>query len=147
MDWKSSKKGWKPYANRNRRLHNAGFESYPDYLASDLWAEIRERVLDRDGRKCRFCGDAANQAHHGNYTNAALSGKSIDGIRSVCGSCHKFIEIKQDGSKSAFKSMRKRTKLLIALLERDGKFCGVDYFNRGKKQSRSTKKPVATAPF
>lgn len=48
------------------------------------WGRIRESVLVRDGRRCVFCGAAANQVDHilpdGPHTP--------DNLRSLCQHCH-----------------------------------------------------------
>lgn len=66
------------YRRRNAVLKGLGFDSYVEYLASPLWAEIRERKLDSEGRRCFACGKPATQVHHGNYEEETLTGPSQD---------------------------------------------------------------------
>jgi hypothetical protein len=114
------------YTGRNKRLARESLAgSYKEFLQSDLWREIRGRVLKRDGGLCRICGEKATQIHHTNYSAANLSGRSIVGMFAICGGCHKFIEFKQDGTKAhLFKDVRKRIMLLAKLKGRPFIFPG-----------------------
>lgn len=68
------------YRRRNKVLADLGFvppkgsglTEYDVYLASPLWAEIRERKLATEGRRCFACGKEATQVHHGDYEAATL---------------------------------------------------------------------------
>jgi 5-methylcytosine-specific restriction endonuclease McrA len=90
--------GYKPklsgnqYRRRAANLRRLGFASYAEYLASDLWAGIRRRVLDRDGFKCKRCGGRATQVHHKKYVTKALTGDTLGLLVSLCGPCHTFCE-------------------------------------------------------
>jgi len=77
------------YARRNRLLASLGFVApkgsglteYDVYLASPLWAEIRERKLASQVQNglpvCFACGKPANQVHHGDYEIGTLVGPPI----------------------------------------------------------------------
>jgi hypothetical protein len=96
------------YKARNRILKALEFASYDAYLASPLWAEIRERKLASEGRRCFACGKLATQVHHGGYDKLTLSGpgeqSSYDGaitwekwlelaeLYAVCSTCHEWAE-------------------------------------------------------
>lgn len=62
------------YRRRNKVLAGLGFASYEEYLASPLWAAIRERKLAAEGRRCFACGKVATQVHHGDYREPTLAG-------------------------------------------------------------------------
>ena len=81
------------YAERNDFIRSLGFESYAAYLASDLWAGIRRRVLKKS-RRCWVCKRRrrAKQVHHERYTEANLKGESLAGLRPICPGCHLLIE-------------------------------------------------------
>lgn len=66
---------------------------YSEYLASDLWKEIRARVLDRDKYLCQACFEKAEQVHHKNYKDATMQGLCLDGLISLCRKCHVKIEL------------------------------------------------------
>lgn len=93
------------YGRRDARIRKMGFASYCDYLASELWASIRARVLHRDEGKCCLCGGCASQVHHSNYKRTTLSGKSIAALFSLCRSCHLAVEF-NDGRKLNMTEMR-----------------------------------------
>ncbi len=105
------------YTKRNKRLRKFRIaESYQDYLKSDLWQDVRARVLRRDNGVCRICGGTATQVHHTCYSAAALEGRSLVGLFAICRPCHAFVEFRQDGSKAhLFKDVRKRVRLLASL--------------------------------
>lgn len=75
-------------AERSDSLAKLGFLSYTAYQKSDLWSDIRSRVLLRDGGKCQGCESDANQVHHSSYDLETMSGKSLRHLQSSCGSCH-----------------------------------------------------------
>lgn len=61
---------------------------YDAYLASPEWKAIRQRVLSRDGGRCRSCSRRANQVHHASYDEATMHGRDISRLFSLCGPCH-----------------------------------------------------------
>lgn len=69
-------------------LRRLGFVSYKQYLASDLWKSIRQRVLDRDGGKCVRCQKPAKTVHHPHYSYDVMRGERIEALTSACGGCH-----------------------------------------------------------
>jgi hypothetical protein len=101
-----------PYKNRDEKLRNMGFDSYRDYLQSELWRLIRAAVIERDNGICCLCNGEAKTAHHTCYTKAALSGRSIEGLIAICHSCHKFIERSQEGYKTRLNDSRQWAKYL-----------------------------------
>lgn len=83
------------YARRNRVLAKIGFSGYKEYLASDLWASIKERVFSRDSGLCQVCHQKpAYTVHHVTYSEAVLLGKDISQLMSVCRGCHHHAELK-----------------------------------------------------
>jgi hypothetical protein len=87
------------YPERYEALKKCGYESYPEYLRSELWKYIRQKVLDRDNHKCRICGEQASEIHHVRYTYEVLMGKRLKLMYSICRDCHKSIEFDETGKK------------------------------------------------
>lgn len=82
------------YRERNRVLRSIGFDSYSAYLRSDLWRDIRARVLERTP-ECYSCGRKATQAHHTAYRKKDLEGRDLRRILAVCASCHRRAEFRR----------------------------------------------------
>jgi cytochrome c553 len=76
-----------------------GFNSYKQYLQSDLWKSIRRRVFHRDGSCCVLCQKPAAQAHHRSYDYSTMSGNDITMIISLCCGCHHKIEFDKRNKK------------------------------------------------
>lgn len=64
------------YKQRDEVLRSIGFQSYKEYLESDLWKSIRSRVLKRSYKKKYLLGKG----------NLRLA------MKPICGKCHKEIE-------------------------------------------------------
>lgn len=64
------------------------FIDFNTYLKSTMWKGTRERILERDGYQCVFCGSAKNlQVHHVTYKNIPF--EEDDDLMTVCESCHR----------------------------------------------------------
>lgn len=59
---------------------------YHEHLASDEWAALRERVIERDGGLCVRCGSAGSHVHHLTYER--LGRESIGDLELLCVPCH-----------------------------------------------------------
>ena len=99
---------YKKYRKRNELLRRLGFESYDHYRKSETWINIRERQLVNNSR-CFGCNNVATQVHHTEYTEANLTGRSRQGLVSVCSSCHRRAEFK-NGEKVSLKVANKRLR-------------------------------------
>lgn len=61
---------------------------YNLYLESDKWKQMRRKILERDGYKCRICGANYNlHVHHLTYKR--LYNENEEDLITVCESCHK----------------------------------------------------------
>lgn len=85
------------YQTRTENLKKLGFDSYKEYLASDLWRTIRQSVMDRD-KCCRTCRKPAYTAHHVTYSLEVLKGEDLSQLISTCKGCHYDCEF-EDGKK------------------------------------------------
>lgn len=90
----SSREPLAAFGRRNAILVRLGYPSYEAYLFSELWRQIRLRVLERDGWKCCACGEFARQVHHRDYSRATLLGKKLSALVTICYECHRKIEFK-----------------------------------------------------
>lgn len=59
-----------------------------DYLKSDAWKAKRQIVLDRDGHRCRICGNRATQVHHTRYAKK-IGSEPIEWLIAICNRCHR----------------------------------------------------------
>jgi len=96
---------YKTYYNRDKKLKLLGFDSYQEYLKSDLWESIRNKVLKLEGYKCCVCGKKANQVHH-RTSLSGLAGKNLQSLRAVCQHCHYLAEFK-NGKKTRLRDANK----------------------------------------
>lgn len=87
------------YQTRDVVLGVLGYDSYGEYLASELWSVIRAETL-RMNPWCWKCGESAEQVHHRRYDIPTLMGLDPCGVIPVCRECHYEAE---------FASGRKRT--------------------------------------
>lgn len=97
------------YYYRNIILRSLGFDSYQEYLCSDLWQDIRYQVLSFKPR-CVRCGVNASQVHHASYSKSVLLGKDFSQLRPVCADCHKFAEYEK-GEKTSLVRANQRLQL------------------------------------
>lgn len=70
-----------------------GFRSYDAYIKSRLWWNIRQLILERDGRCCQVCGSPSKTVHHIDYTKIIMLGKGDQHeLITLCEPCHNFVE-------------------------------------------------------
>lgn len=70
-----------------------GFRSYDAYINSRLWWNIRQIVLERDGKCCQVCGTPSKIVHHIDYTIIIMLGKGDQhDLITLCEPCHNFVE-------------------------------------------------------
>ncbi len=69
-------------------LETNQYSSYPEYLASPRWVELREYALERDGRRCRICNSSKFvQVHHRKYPKN-WGEETVEDLTSLCDDCH-----------------------------------------------------------
>ena len=70
-----------------------GFRSYDAYIKSRVWWNIRQLVLERDGRCCQVCGSPSKTVHHIDYTQTIMLGQGDQHeLITLCEPCHNFVE-------------------------------------------------------
>ena len=71
-----------------------------EYLKSPTWKKtIKPRILKRDGRICRSCGNSGDVVHHRSYDRDVLEGSNDEMLVTVCKWCHDIIHFDEDGTK------------------------------------------------
>lgn len=91
---KTRKQEMKPYVQRDFVLRSMGFPTYAAYLASPLWAGIRQRVLRLRNYRCEMCDNRAELVHHNLYRREELIGQSLRGMKALCHACHEQVEFR-----------------------------------------------------
>jgi len=89
------KKAWNP-------------EWYAEYLRSEKWKAIKERVLRRDCGFCLACAQIATTVHHRSYDDDVMNGRRDGALVSLCQSCHTKIEFRADGTKASLEEANAR---------------------------------------
>lgn len=71
-------------------------DSYKEDLDDERWKEKREKILERDGHKCRWCGRSENLQVHHKYYNKYPDGSRVrawdypdNALMVLCDRCHK----------------------------------------------------------
>lgn len=73
------------FMNKSYRIGGL-FKTYPDYLASSIWKERRNHLIEKKG-KCEICGKTKRlEVHHLSYENVGDE-KERD-LQVLCRSCH-----------------------------------------------------------
>lgn len=141
--WRSeeerSKKVWYPYGNRNVILNEIGFMSYDDYLRSELWSQIRSRVLSLNPH-CACCSKAAELVHHDAYYRKLLLGdeKSVErDLYPLCHACHYTVEFEGNRKRSFGEAVRQFRRMLYKHHHGESKS---EMIARKRNQRKSMKK-------
>lgn len=81
------------FSKRNNILKKSGFDKYQDFLKSDIWLKIKERVAKKAQtnpywRTCYICKqEKAIQLHHLKYKKIMLK-VTLNSIFPLCDDCH-----------------------------------------------------------
>ncbi len=67
--------------------YDPGFK-YHEYLKSDLWYQIRDRVLVAARYQCAGCFNTAGHVHHRDYRPRVLRGGDDSPLVALCKRCH-----------------------------------------------------------
>jgi len=112
----------KCFNKRDKWMKRLGFGTYQNYLRSNIWKEIRSKVLEKRRHKCHFCGGKANEVHHLRYTKPVLLAEGqywMGGLVATCRTCHQMIsdlakkeKIHEHAAFIAFNIQRKKQSLL-----------------------------------
>lgn len=87
-------------------------QTYESYLQSPEWEERRQRIIWRDGYKCRLCNASDNvaelQVHHRQYSS--LRDEKDEDLVTLCGSCHEIVTDKIGRCESLHMKLTGRTE-------------------------------------
>lgn len=97
------------YGSRNHTLKKLGFDTYKDYLKSNLWKKIRTKIMTRANHTCEICHSKATEVHHSRYHRNDLLGKTLKFLHVLCGDCHYNVEFKK-GRKLSLKEAVEKQK-------------------------------------
>ncbi len=82
---------WSSYAERNRLLSDMGFDSYEEYLGSELWKSIRTAKAEAQPT-CLLCPSPTAEIHHLSYDLTTMTGGNSHRLVGLCASCHHHLE-------------------------------------------------------
>lgn len=99
-----------------KNILRLGFNTYGDYLKSNLWISIRNKIL-KANPKCAICKKKSQCVHHKNYDYNTLKGVKLGGLVALCMGCHYKIEF-HNGKKMTLAQANKRLKKLRKKLRR-----------------------------
>lgn len=92
---------WRVSSKNGRKLNpprrnDTWKDSYKEDLNDGRWKEKREKILKRDGYRCRWCGCVDGLQVHHKYYNKYPDGGRVkawdypdDALMVLCGDCHK----------------------------------------------------------
>lgn len=79
-------------------------KTYAEKLLDPRWQQLRLRVFESDGWKCRACGESTKtlNAHHPVYRPYAEGpwDYDVDEIVTLCAECHSYEHTELDASKA-----------------------------------------------
>lgn len=68
------------------KQRNLVYEEYNEYLKTEHWIKLRNKITNRDGNICQICGDRSEVVHHLTYAHVRKE-KDFELI-SLCQKCH-----------------------------------------------------------
>ena len=80
-------------------LKELGYNSYRDYLAGIVWANIRDKAFQVKGERCVICNRHATVLHHRAYTEEVIRGTDVSLLEPLCWDCHNQVEYDKYGHK------------------------------------------------
>lgn len=136
---RNAKENWSEYQLRKAALSEIGFESYEDYLKSEVWIKIRSLVFSYS-KECSCCSSTPQCVHHSAYHKKVLLGelKSIKkDLHALCHRCHRFIEFEGERKRSSGEANRVLKRLLFKKKHGMSKSQKLKIEIRARKQRRA----------
>jgi len=100
------------YTSRSKILEKLGFDSYSDYVESDMWKDVCESIMGED-TKCSVCGEVATILHHDDYSIETLRGDKTEGLFPLCKTCHFCVEFRTKKKKRRRGKSKKYKKCMM----------------------------------
>lgn len=74
------------------------YKTYSQKLKDPRWQKRRLEILNRDGFKCCYCGDAKTElhVHHRRYSGDPWNSEDCD-LETLCKDCHDIVELIKGG--------------------------------------------------
>ncbi len=67
----------------------ASHRTYQHFLKSRYWWTCKQRVLQRDGGRCRWCGSSDSvEVHHLSYRHHGNEANHLEDLVTLCRMCH-----------------------------------------------------------
>jgi 5-methylcytosine-specific restriction endonuclease McrA len=86
------KKRLKKSKSESRQTKTIDCKTYTDFLQSDYWSLVRNKILIRDGHMCIICHSKDNLCvHHSTYKNHKNELNHLSDLDTLCKDCHKII--------------------------------------------------------
>jgi len=83
----------KAEAEKREQWTSAWRSAYGEYLKSDKWQRVRQRVFKRANHICEYCGGPAQQVHHEhypkNFRRLDFRRENMSFLKAVCRNCHR----------------------------------------------------------
>jgi hypothetical protein len=98
------KKAWKV-------LKTLGFKSYVEYFKSEMYFNIKRRVLETY-TKCACCDSQSTQVHFSNHKLSVLTGKVLHKIVPLCGKCYRLMWYEGDTKRTAKEAFNVSQRML-----------------------------------
>ena len=102
-----------------RKPESEDHKAYQRWIKSHKFRELRERMLERDNWRCRFCGRTMEeiadnpkitlQAHHIRYDNCGKGNdEELDDLITACSVCHRSMH----SAKSNLSRFKDKSKVI-----------------------------------
>lgn len=80
------------YKEFRDKLRNAGFQSYKEYLQSELWRQKKAEFFEVRPRSCWVCNSQDQfEVHHKTYERVTC--ERLDDLVGLCGKCHDKVHL------------------------------------------------------
>ena len=87
------------------------YPQYERYIKSSKWRNIRQRVMARDGQRCKMCNSTENlQVHHLTYEHLYKEENYLYDLVTLCKKCHEKETNKGKQAHLIYKEIKRNKK-------------------------------------